>query len=239
MFNHHPTIQTVAVNITEETIEKNLERIATLERAASHLQQPFLPSLADNLRSEYSSFPASGDNYSLVKNVENATFSTFSNFSTQSEHGSGASLGENLQSRDFNSDLDSQAVSDGTASNQSQPAKDSPEEEATPAVVSSESLVGAPSSIDNHSDQLRTISSTFLKTREKAVLTPNNVPTFAPPLPSLASSQSVSGAVTQHADNISSQSYENLKVLPKSSDLPTPSDTLTIWKSVSEEKNRN
>jgi len=233
VLNHHPTIQTVAVNITEETIEKNLERIATLERAATHLQQPFLPSLPDNLRSEYSTSPASGV-ISFVENVENVTFS---NFSTQSEHGSSASLDENIQSRDFNSDLDIQPISDGIdhhPTNQSQHTKDNHEEKATPAVVSSESLVGAPSSISHHSDQLRTISSTFLKTREKAGLTPNNVPTFAPPLPTRVSLQSVSGAA-QHAANMSSQSYENFK----SSELPTTSDTLTIWKSVSEEKNRN
>jgi len=233
VLNHHPTIQTVAVNITEETIEKNLERIATLERAATHLQQPFLPSLPDNLRSEYSTSPASGV-ISFVGNVENVTFS---NFSSQSEPGSSASLDENIQSRDFNSDLDIQPISDGIdhhPTNQSQHTKDNHEEKATPAVVSSESLVGAPSSISHHSDQLRTISSTFLKTREKAGLTPNNVPTFAPPLPTRVSLQSVSGAA-QHAANMSSQSYENFK----SSELPTTSDTLTIWKSVSEEKNRN
>jgi len=73
-----------------------------------------------------------------------------------------------------------------------------------------------------------------LKTEEKAILTPNNVPTYDPPLTARVSSQSVSGAA-----NNSSQSYENFQVLPKTSELPSTSNTLTIWKSVSEEKNRN
>jgi len=217
IFNHHPTIKNVAVKITEEMIEKNLERIATLERAAIHIQQPFLPSLPtgahppDTLPSEVPSSPASGVTViSLVKNLENVTFS---NFTTQSKPASNTS--------DPNINVKDNA------------------EEATPAVVSFEmEPVLRPQNSSNYNQPgLWTISPSSLETREneKAALSTNNVPTFAPPLTTQVPFKSMSTAPPNTGSG-NSPTYENFQVLPISSDLPsTPLHKIANQESPSEE----
>jgi len=86
ILNHYPTLKNSVLNHNEDTIEKNLERINTLERAATHIQQPFLPSLniedhRPDLKSESYSSPVSGGTnaelFSLQENFKNVTFSKF------------------------------------------------------------------------------------------------------------------------------------------------------------------
>jgi hypothetical protein len=248
IFNHHPTIKSVAVNITEETIEKNLERIATLERAATHLQQPFIPSLHTSDKTESSTSPASGvEIISFVKNLENVTFSNFSN---QSEHG-GASSDHNIQFRGSSSNLKSQTksasldhqIQTNSASSNPNIHKKATSSSSDPIIQSRDPVnkidedlknvepVKAQRASSSVPDQLVTIPASSLKTREKAALSTNNVPTFAPPSATLHSMS----ANQLNPANHSSHGYE--KVLPKTSELPTPPrDTITIRKSIGEEK---
>merc|ERR1711874_95729 len=247
IFNHHPTIKSVAVNITEETIEKNLERIATLERAATYLQQPFVPSLHTSDHTESSTYPASGvEIISFVKNLENVTFSNFS--TTQSEHGVAGS-DRNIQFRGTSSNLKSQTKSASsdhqirTNSASSDIHKKATSSSSDPSIQSRDpvnkiyedsELVQAQSPSISVTDELVTIPASSLKTREKAALSTNNVPTFAPPSAPLHSMSATQLNPTNH----SSHGYE--KVLPKTSELPTPArDTITIRKSIGEEKLEN
>lgn len=215
-FHHHPVIKNFAVNITEEMIEKNLERINTLERAATHIQQPFLPSLnisnhrPDIIKSESPNSPASGVKViSLVTNLENVTFSNFAG--PKKPVGGGADLN---------------ILNKGNV------------EEATPTVISSETkTLLRPLDSSNHSEaELRTMPDSSLEIRrekEKANLSTNNVPTSLPPLNTHVPFKTMSATPSDKV-RVISQHSKKFNILPISSDLP-PLNEMTKLKSPSEE----
>jgi hypothetical protein len=215
-FNYHPTIKNFAVNITEEMIEKNLERINTLERAATHIQQPFIPSLnisnhrPDTLKSESPNSPASGV-ISLVINLENVTFSNFA--ALKKPVGGGADLN---------------ILNKGNV------------EEATPPVISPETktLLRPLDSSNRGEAELRTMPASSLEIRrekEKATLTTNNVPTSLPPLNTYVPFKTISATPSDKV-KVSSLNSKRFDILPISSDLPIPPlNEMTKQKSPSEE----
>jgi len=220
-FNHHPTIKNFAVNITEEMIEKNLERINTLERAATHIQQPFIPSLNisdhrhDIIKSESSNSPASGAKViSLVKNLENVTFSNLA--AVNKPVGGGADLN---------------ILNKGNV------------EEATPPVISSETkTLLRPLDSSNHKEaKLRTMPASSLEIRrekEKATLSTNNVPTSLPPLNTHVPFKTMSATPSDKVKAML-QSSKEFNILPISSELPVPPlNEMIEQKSPSEENHK-
>jgi len=179
--NRHQAVKSFPVNITEEMIEKNLEKINTLERAATHIQQPFLPSLSkETYQLEYqnlvsSTTPVSGGlSNTLNISHENVTFST--------------------------PDTNNNATDNNAVTNVSMKVE---AVEATPAVAPSRVSMSSQASNYNtyREHKLRTISDESKDESERSSASTNHVPTFYTPLKTQVHLENISNSKAKNPDH--------------------------------------